>query len=131
MGCSDESNSGAGVGWLRRAWDGVIERGQVQSVCRELVELHRATSAQYPELRGERLYAQIIARFTRCDLAQAQAVLNHVEESFAQWPVVREVLFRDVVLYLVLSRSLTPAAGPSDSKTDFTNLVNAAVPADL
>ena len=131
MVSGDESTSVAGLRWLRRFWDGVIERGQVRRLCHELVAMHRAVAEHNPELSGERLYELIIMRLTNSDHAQARAYLNHVEESFAQWPVVREVVFRDVALYFVLHKSLKAHEQPARSQSDFSTIVYSIVPADL
>ena len=131
MGTEDDQNSRTGLRWLRRAWSGVVERSQVHRVCRELLELHAEVAREHPELSGEPLYERIITRFTNGDAQQAKSVLNHAEESFAQWPVVRDVNFRDVVLYFVVSKSLVPIEQAAESRLDLTELVHSIVPADL
>jgi hypothetical protein len=131
MGCEEDQNSATGLRWLRRAWSGVVERGEVQRVCRELLALHAEVAREHPELAGEPLYERIIARFTNSDPQQAKTVLNRAEESFAQWPVVRDVIFRDVVLYFVVSRSLDSSSQAAESRVDLTNVVHAIVPAEL
>ena len=131
MSCGEEQNPESGLSWLRRAWDGVIERSQIQRLCQELITLRAAVAAEHPGLSGEQLYELVVMRLTHCNGAQAKECLNHVEESFAQWPVVREVTFRDVVLYFVLRKSLTFREPQSDTKPDFNTLVYTLVPGDL
>jgi YHS domain-containing protein len=82
------------------------ERRFARRVSRELLKLYRIVSAAQPDLRGRDLYRRIIIARSRADPAAADMLIDQAEESFAAWPVAREVKFGDVVHFVVVSEYL-------------------------
>ena len=82
------------------------ERRFARRVSRELLKLYRIVSAAQPDLRGRDLYRRIIIARSQADPAAADTLIDQAEESFASWPVPREVKFCDVVHFVVVSEFL-------------------------
>ncbi len=120
-----------GLGWLRNAWMGVLERRRARAVCRELLHFYEETRAADSNLKGEALYEQVIARYKNGDARGTKELLNHAEQSFAQWPLVRNLNFRDVVLYMIVSESMMADRPAADMRSDLMAVVYAAIPAEL
>lgn len=120
-----------GLSWLRSAWLVVLERRRARAVCRDLLRLYRQTRTADANLQGEALYEQVVARYNHGDARGTKELLNHAEQSFAQWPSVRNLTFRDVVLYLVVSESTTADRPPADMRPDIAAVVYSAIPAEL
>ena len=120
-----------GARWLPGAWIGILERRLARQVCRDLLGVYEKVRAANANLAGEPLYEQVIARYNNSDAQQAKQLLNHAEESFARWPTVRNLSFRDVALYLILSETLTANRSVEESRTDVTDIVYSVIPAGL
>jgi hypothetical protein len=103
---------GAGIlqsaGWLD-LFAGLFpwrERRFARRVSRELLKLYRVISASQPGLRGKDLYRRIVMARSRFDAESADTLINQAEESFAAWPVPRELKFCDVVHFIAVSEFL-------------------------
>jgi hypothetical protein len=97
-----------GAGWLD-LFAGFFpwrERRFARRVSRDLLKLYRIISASQPGLRGPDLYRKVVMAYTRADAASADTVINQAEESFAAWPVQRELKFCDVVHFIAVSEFL-------------------------
>ena len=99
--------------------------------CRVLLRLHRRVARRHPGLRGPELYRHIVAARSGADPAAAQAVLQGAEESFARWPVSRELSFRDVVHYLSVTEYFARHAGVRLMQADVKRVVDDSIPAHL
>jgi len=83
------------VGWQ--------EKYSAAKTSRELLKVYNSVRAARPELRKRELYREVVMKHLSGTLAAADAVLARATESFASWPVERELTFRDVVHYLAVS----------------------------
>ena len=98
--------------WCRgklRMWGlltATLERRQAQRVCVEVLRLYLEVERELPHLSGHARYAEVVARRIESDLHAAQAVLERAAASFAEWPLARNLTFRDVVHYLAASECL-------------------------
>jgi YHS domain-containing protein len=115
------------MGWLL-AWR---ERRFTAQCCRELLELHANVTGGQPNLAGPNLYRTIVMNRTGVDLAAANAVLESAEQSFTAWPVSRELTFRDIVHYLVVSEFVATHAGSRWITIDMKRVVHASIPQRL
>lgn len=70
---------------------------------RELITLFRAISINHSELVGRELYKLLVIARTGCDFITANVTLDRAQESFATWPVRRDLTLCDVVRYLIVS----------------------------
>jgi len=99
--------------------------------CRELLGLYETVAADNPQLHGTRLYQEVVAMHTRCDAGAAQVVLKKAEESYAIWPVDRDLSFRDVVHYLAVSEILVADSASPWAEADIKRIIDAAIPKSL
>lgn len=93
--------------------------------------MYAEVKAVHSDLAGEPLYEQIVIRYMSANAQLAKEVLNHAEESFARWPNVRDLEFRDVVLYLIVTESLRFNAEGIGSRLDLQEIVYSVIPATL
>ena len=59
-----------------------------------------------PDLAGDALYERILSARFGLDGSDARELVEGARESYAEWPVERELKFSDVVHYLVTVRCL-------------------------
>jgi len=94
-------------GWPRKLLGSLFvgwqEKSSAAKTSRELLKIYNSVRAARPELRKRELYRLVVVERLGGTLAAADAVLARAAESFATWPVEREVNFRDVVHYLAVS----------------------------
>ena len=110
------------------AWN---ERRFARRASLELLDVFWQEKRAHPELSGKDLYVRVAARRTQCDEHAAQAIVRQAEESFADWPVGRDVTLRDVVAYLVISTYLESNPGHHGTHTNIRNVVVRMIPGDL
>jgi hypothetical protein len=68
--------------------------------------LYHRLRAKEPALVGKDLYQVVVCLRNGIVAPDAQAILHRARESFAAWPIDRDLIFRDVVQYLVISEYL-------------------------
>lgn len=99
--------------------------------CRELLHLLHQVAEQHPGLSGLPLYRQLLAAHLAGDAASVEAALARAEESFARWPVSRELQFRDVAHYLSVAEYLALHTGRPHLQSDIRRVVDETIPGDL
>jgi YHS domain-containing protein len=112
--------------WLL-AWR---ERRFANACARDMLRLRSEFASRYPELKGPSLYRRVAAARVGDDLA-AEAVLQHAKQSFAIWPVERELTFRDVVHYLAVQEFVAAHPDARWVVADMKRVVDAVIPAHL
>lgn len=94
-------------GWFQRlveSWSRTRrERQHAVRTSNELISLYRTISAVHPGLPDREHFKLLVMARNVCDSTVANLVLERAEESFAQWPVTRELTLCDVVHYLTVS----------------------------
>jgi len=100
-------------------------------VSRELLELHAIVSARHPELAGRDLYRQILAARMGEGATGIETVLEGAELTFAQWPILRELKFGDVVHYLAASEFLSSHPNKRSIHADIKQVVASTIPREL
>lgn len=120
-----------GGGPLSHWWRGWHERRFAARRCRELLRLLRQVAEQQPGLSGLPLYREVVAAHIAGDSASVEAVLARAEQSFARWPVSRELQFRDVAHYLSVAEYLELHAGRQRLQSDLRRVVDETIPGDL
>ena len=118
-------------GWIASRLHAWRERLHATRTSRELLALYRAISADHPDLSGRELYKLVVMARTRCDLIAANAVLECAEESFAVWPVRRELTLCDVVHYLAVAEFLAAHEDERWMHSNIKLVVASSVPSDL
>jgi hypothetical protein len=107
------------------------ERAQIKRTCTQSMRLYRAISAEMPEASKLELYAQVVKRRGDHDEAAVRDILRHAEESFALWPVDRDLTFRDLVAYLAVTDCMRANPGSKGVRSEVLGVVAEAVPAEL
>lgn len=107
------------------------ERRHAERVSDELLALYRAVSADHPELSGRELYKRLVMARTGSDATEANRMLDCAEESFAAWPVSRELTLCDVVHYLSVAEFIQIHGGERWMHTDINLVVKSNIPHQL
>ena len=92
------SSLGQGVSWLL-AWR---ERRFANKRCKELLALHAKVAAEQPLMARETVYREVVMRRVRCTEVQAEELIECARDSYAEWPVRRQLRLRDVAHYLIV-----------------------------
>lgn len=87
------------------------ERQHAVRTSNELLSLYHTVSAEHPELSDREHYKLVVMARNGCNSTAANLVLDCAEESFAQWPVMRELTLCDVVHYLSVSEYFAAHTG--------------------
>ena len=117
--------------WYPAVFKAWTERNYARRTSTDILGTYQIISAEHPELTGEARYEMVIARHANLDPADARSVVRSAEQSFAAWPVDRNVQFQDVVLYYVIDKYLKSAKGRQSTQIDMEEIVKAVVPANL
>ena len=98
---------------------------------RRLLTVHRVVAADHPHLSGRRLYEEVVAQFHHCDARTAQAVIRDAEQSYASWPVDRDLSFRDVVHFVAVSEIFAAHSATPWAESDIKRTIEALIPQDV
>ena len=107
------------------------ERRFVAARCHEILALYWRVAQRHPLLTGPSLYREIVNSRGGIAALGVDAVLSCAEQSFAQWPVTRELRFRDIVHCLTVLEFLAAHQDRNWIHADLKPVVNAIVPAEL
>lgn len=107
------------------------ERVQIRRACSHSLKLYRQIAAEMPQASKMELYAQVVKRRGEHDDAAVREILRHAEESFAQWPVDRDLTFRDLVAYLAVTDCMRANPGSKGVRSEVIGVVADAIPAEL
>ena len=100
-------------------------------ICREILDIYRNVVADCPALPEDEIYRLVIVARTGCLLTAASEILEGAEESFATWPLQRDLKFRDVVHYLTVHELLEKFAGERWMEADIEQIVASYIPNDI
>ena len=107
------------------------ERRFAAEYCRLLMSVHQKVAASHADLAGLELYRLVVAAHIGCDPSLTDALLHRAQESYAMWPVPRELTFRDVVHYLAVSGYWALHDGQRWICSDVRRVVEASIPRHL
>jgi hypothetical protein len=91
----------------------------------------RRLQANQPTLSGRPLYEAFACEYGRIDSAAARTMLHRAEASFAAWPNERELIFRDVVQYMVILEYLATHPKRSGTTANMTGVLSKIIPVQL
>jgi hypothetical protein len=117
--------------WSRAVLAGWRERRVTRRTSVESLQLYRELEATRPELPASARYHEVVARRTGLDGEGVRRVLRHAEDSFASWPVGRQLKLRDVVQYLVVHECLNADPSIVGTRTRLTTIIAEVIPRDL
>jgi hypothetical protein len=112
-------------GGALRTWR---ECSYAKRASRRAVQVYREVELTKPELSGLTRYKEVVSRQTGLDDTAVRRILAGAESSFAAWPVERELRFRDVVQYLVISKCLADEPNALGTRTRLTAIIESEVP---
>ena len=111
---------------------GHAERRYAKEASEQLLELFWREQRERPELKGRPLYEAVAARRLGTNPPiSAVEIVKRAEESFADWPVEREVRFRDVVHYLIFHEYMRAGKARDGTKTNMGEVVARIIPEDV
>lgn len=122
-----QTNAGASFG-VWRTWR---ERRMATRCCRKLLSLYETLVADNPHLSGNRLYEGVVAAHNCCDASAARLALKEAAQSYASWPVERDLNFRDVVHYLAVREIFVADSTVPWAQADIKRIIDASIPKDL
>jgi hypothetical protein len=108
------------------------ERRYTKEASEQLLELFWREQRERPELTGQALYEAVIARRLGSNATiSASEIVKRAEESFADWPVKRDLTFRDVVHYQIFDEYMRQGEVRQGTRTNIGDVVARIVPEDL
>jgi hypothetical protein len=107
------------------------ERRYAGQYCRDLLDLHQTVTTRHPDLSGLALYRLILSVRMGDDMDAVETVLQRARESFADWPVSRELCFRDVAHYLATSGYWSDHRDQPWLQSNLQQVVNSTIPEHL
>jgi YHS domain-containing protein len=117
--------------WIASWWQTRQERRIAVSTCKELIALYRKISADHPGLGERHRLKLLVMTRNSCDEAAAYEVLKYAQESFAAWPVSRELTLTDVIHYLMVTEFATNHGGEYCMRISIAEEINSLVPNKL
>jgi hypothetical protein len=107
------------------------ERRYVRRESRKALAMYRDVHTKHSAVTGRALYEKIVARLTGASAEAARALVRAAEQSFAEWPIERELTFRDVVHYLCFERFSQSHGNRNWTRTSLRKIVDAEIPNNL
>jgi hypothetical protein len=111
------------VGWRERRF--------VRACCVELLGLYQRAERLHPGLSAEALYRQVVAAKLSREGREVDDVIQGARVSYANWPVERDLCFRDVVHYLAVSGYCEARGRKPWLRSHVVDVIDAEIPAEL
>ncbi len=111
---------------------GPAERRYAKEASEQLLDLFWRERREHPDLTGRALYEAVAAlRLGSNPPISAAEIVRRAEESFADWPVERELRFRDVVHYLIFDEYTHAGKARARTKTNMGAVVARIIPEEI
>jgi hypothetical protein len=107
------------------------ERRYAKQASTQLLELYKQERRDHPELNPRALYQSIVAHRLGPQAGRAAEIVRRADESFTDWPVNRELKFRDVVHYLIFDEYTHLGAVREGTKTNMGLVIARVIPGDI
>jgi hypothetical protein len=107
------------------------ERRYAKQASTQLLTLYRRERRDHPEVSSRELYQSIVAQRLGPQAGRAAEIVRRAEESFTDWPVARELKFRDVVHYLIFEEYTRVGAVREGTKTNMGLVIARVIPGDI
>lgn len=108
------------------------ERRYAKAASEQLLDLFRREQREHPELKGKQLYEAVISRrLSPSPALSAVEIVRRAEESFTDWPVERELKFRDVVHYQIFDEYMHKGDVRRGTRTNIGVAVARIIPDEL
>jgi len=116
---------------IRKLWSMVGEALHARRTSRDMLEWYRRVLSEESGLVRRDLYEKIVMRRSGVNGRAAGALVRQAEESFCSWPSWRELRFRDVVSYVVVSEYLRTHEMTMGTQTRMGRIVARVIPDNL
>jgi len=111
---------------------GPAERRYAKEASEQLLGVFWCERREHPDLNGRALYEAVTARRLGINPPiSAAEIVRRAEESFADWPVERELRFRDVVHYLIFDEYMRAGQARAGTKTNMGEVVTRIIPEEI
>ncbi len=110
---------------------GQRERRYAAQMSREMLALYHSLSADHPDAPEREILKLAVMAHAGCDSAEAEWILQAAEESFADWPVRRELTLCDVVHYLSATEFLDFNDSDHWLHTEVQEVIASRIPPEL
>jgi hypothetical protein len=80
---------------------------------------------------GRELYEIFVCERNALGAAAAQALIERAESSFAAWPIERDLIFRDVAQYLIISEYLESHPAAIGTSINMARVISGLIPSAL
>jgi hypothetical protein len=107
------------------------EQKYARSAGQRALALFQRLHKEQPELTGEALFEVFVCQRNELHGSAAKMILRRAEESFAAWPNERDLIFRDVVQYLVISEYLVSYPKRTGTTTNMVGIISKVISKDL
>lgn len=104
------------------------ERRYARGAANSALLLYHRMRAKEPALARIDLYAAIVCIRSGVSTPEARAILHRARESFAAWPIDRDLIFRDIVQYLVISEYLKYQSTRASTTINMADVVAKIIP---
>ena len=108
----------------------VTEIWQAWRGSRALLAIYRRVRKEQPQLHRKALYERILSEWI-LEPGVAAFTVTRAHRSFCEWPVERELRFRDVVLYALVDEYLRSHPTHVGTRTNMSRIVARVVPVEL
>ena len=108
------------------------ERRYAKQASAQLLDLFWSERRERPDLNDRALYEAVTARrLGENPPISAAEIVRRAEESFADWPVERDLRFRDVVHYLIFDEYMRAGKAREGTKTNMGVVVARIIPEEI
>jgi hypothetical protein len=107
------------------------ERNHIHRTCAETLRVYRQVKAEAPDALKRDLYLRVIEKRSGAGPAGVREIMRRVEQSFAAWPVDRDVTLRDVVSFFAVTDCLNADPTATGVRSRVRDVVANAIPADF
>jgi len=109
----------------------VAERHYARSASRAMLAWYRRVRRRNEQLNGRSLYERILVERSGLDPMAAAGILVRSEQSFCEWPVRRQLRYRDVVHYVLVEEYLDSHRTLRGTLTNMGAVVSRVIPPEL
>ena len=107
------------------------EKRYARHASAQLLDLYWQRRRVQPDLEDRALYESVVAQRLGPQEARAAEIVRRAQESFADWPVERELKFRDVVHYLIFDEYMRTGKAREGTKTNMGVVVADIIPDEI
>ena len=107
------------------------ERMVIRRTCNHSLRLYHRIRADMPDASKMDIYQQVVQQRGNHTPSDVRGILRHAEESFAKWPVDRDLTFRDLVAYLAVTDCMRANPGSKGVRSEVLGVVADTIPAEL